>query len=169
MTKKLTHIALIAAVYAALTCLLGPISFGIVQFRIAEVLMVFAIFEFDYIYGLTLGCILANFLGVVLGSNTIGVIDIIFGACATFISGVLMHQTKNIKISNIPLLALIIPVIVNAIIIGLELAFVFASKETMLHYWFIYGLDVALGEFVSVSILGFFILKSKALKEIQNG
>ena len=62
-TRLLVQAALIAAVYAALTLLLQPISFGIVQFRVSEALTVLPALMPAAIPGLFVGCLLSNILG----------------------------------------------------------------------------------------------------------
>ena len=45
------------------------------------------------------------------------------------------------------------PVIVNGIVIGLELALIY-NGDQLLYYWLIYGGSVALGEFVVMYPIG---------------
>ena len=79
-TKRLVRTAVIAALYAVLTLFLAPISYGSIQFRISEIMVLLAFFDPFYIGGLTLGCFVAN----ILGPN--GMVDAVFGTIATFIS-----------------------------------------------------------------------------------
>ncbi|EPZ59440.1 queT transporter family protein [[Clostridium] sordellii ATCC 9714] len=62
-TKKLVMTSLVAAIYAVLTLVLGAISYGPIQFRIAEIMVLLAFIKKDYIWGLTIGCFLANVIG----------------------------------------------------------------------------------------------------------
>ncbi|MEG0134337.1 MAG: QueT transporter family protein, partial [Clostridium sp.] len=62
-TKKLVTTALVAAIYAVLTLVLGAISYGPIQFRIAELMVLLPFIKKDYIWGLTIGCFLANIIG----------------------------------------------------------------------------------------------------------
>lgn len=78
--KRLVKTAIIAALYAVITLVLAPISYGPIQFRVSEIMVLLAFFDPFYIVGLTLGCFIAN----ILGPN--GLADIIFGTLATFIS-----------------------------------------------------------------------------------
>ena len=73
MTKRLTRTAIIAAIYAVVTIAIAPFSYGNIQFRISEILVLLAVFDPLYIGGLTLGCLIAN----ILGPN--GPMDVIFG------------------------------------------------------------------------------------------
>lgn len=58
--KRLTRIAVIAALYAALTLTLPVLSYGPVQCRLSEALTVLPLFCVEAIPGLTVGCFLAN-------------------------------------------------------------------------------------------------------------
>ncbi len=153
MLKKYIRQMFVAALYAVLTMVLPSFSFGILQFRVSEALMLLTLVDFDYVYGLTFGCILANLVGVLSGTNPIGIIDIIFGSCATFIAGVLAHRFANIKWFKLPLLSMFMPVIVNGLVIGLELALIYNS-DAILDFWLTYGWSVALGEFVVMYPIG---------------
>lgn len=144
---------LVASMYAVVTLVIAPASFGPIQFRISEALMILVLFDYDYIHGLTLGCFLANLIGLVSGVNPIGVMDIIFGSCATFISGVWMYNLKDRRIKDLPLLSLTMPAIFNGIIVGLELALIFNNNE-LLTYWLIYGFQVFIGELVVLLVIG---------------
>ena len=72
LREKLIIPAVVGALYAALTMLLAPISYGNLQFRISEALCVLPVF-FPYTsVGLFLGCALANTI------STAGMLDVVF-------------------------------------------------------------------------------------------
>lgn len=160
-TKKLVTTAVVAATYAAITLALSFISYGPIQFRIAEVMVLLPFIRKEYILGLTLGCFLANVIG------PYGVPDIIFGTIATFISTYLVYLTSKImknKKGSI-FIASLWPTIVNAIIIGAELNIFFGVPL------FIAILNVGFGQFVVITIIGvplFKILETKYYKLIKN-
>lgn len=106
--------ALIAAVYAGLTIVLAPISYSVIQVRVAEALTILPVFFPAAVPGLFIGCIIANLAG------GFGIFDIVFGSLATLIAAVLTRLLRKI-----PLLAPLPPVIVNALIIGYLLSNVF--------------------------------------------
>lgn len=111
--RDLTIAAVIAALYAALTVVFAPISYGAVQFRIAEALTLLPIVLPQAIPGLAVGCLLSNLIG------GYGVWDVVFGTLATLAAAVLTYGLrKNIWFAAIP------PVAVNAVVIGLLLHFV---------------------------------------------
>ena len=61
-TKYLAEAAVIAAIYALLTIVLAPISYGAVQVRISEALTVLPFFTPAAVPGLFVGCIAANIM-----------------------------------------------------------------------------------------------------------
>ena len=140
----ITKTAVIAAIYAAVTMILAPISYGQIQFRISEVLTLFAFIDPLYIPGLTIGCALAN-----LGSP-LGIIDVLVGTIATllallYITFIRKHFINNIKSLIIASLG---PVIFNGLIVGWELNYLFQLP------YVITAIYVAIGEFVVVTIGG---------------
>ena len=58
--RRLAHGAIIAALYAALTLLLAPISYGEVQFRLAEALTVLPFLNPVTGWGLFVGCVVTK-------------------------------------------------------------------------------------------------------------
>lgn len=101
--------AVIAALYAALTIMLEPISYGPVQFRISEALTLLPWYMPEAVPGLFIGCILANFFG------GFGLPDIIFGSLATLMAALLTRKSPNLWCAALP------PVIFNMAIIGIML------------------------------------------------
>ncbi len=164
--KRIVFGALIAALYVAMSVSIADFSYGPIQFRYAEILSVFCLFSSFYIMPLTLGCFLANLIGVLSGINELGIMDALFGPIATLISCILIFKLRNNKIYSLPILALLMPAIINAIIIGLELAIVFGGKDQLLNSFMIFGSQVFLSEFIICTILG--ILALKPFKIIHN-
>ena len=89
-TRELTTLALIGAIYATLTIVLAPISYGNIQFRISEALCLLPIVYPKSKWGLFVGCIIANILNPT-GAN---IFDIVFGSIATFIAADLISRIK---------------------------------------------------------------------------
>lgn len=139
--------ALIAAIYAALTYAVAPLSFGATQFRISEALTVLPVFTPAAIPGLSIGCIIAN-----IGSPY-GPIDIVLGSLATVLAALMTRLTRNIKFKNIPLLSLIFPTNFNGIIIGAEIM-MFTPGQAGIVGFFTSASGVALGEVVVCYTLG---------------
>lgn len=134
--KKIAITGITAAVYAALTVLLLPISYGMIQLRISEVMTLLAFVNPVFIPGLILGTFVANMY------SPMPVPDMIMGTTATAIAVVMMSKTKNVWFASLW------PTIANGLIIGLEL-YLFAGMPLLASMGF-----VALGEFVVVTLVG---------------
>jgi len=151
--NSLVKIALIAAIYSAVSLALAPFSFGNIQVRVAEGLTLLALLSPLAIFGLTLGCFITNFVGVIMGVNILGMMDVFIGTFATLIAAILTYRLRHITIKGFPLLSSLMPIIINAIIIGAELAYVFAPEFT-LSYFAIFALEVGIGQTIAVYLIG---------------
>jgi len=79
ITLYIVQSAMISAVYVALTVIFAPISFGLIQVRIAEALCIMPLFTSAAIPGLFIGCLFGNSAG---GA---AIYDVVFGSIATLI------------------------------------------------------------------------------------
>ena len=116
-SERITHIAVIAALYAATTlaCMLflGGLAWGPVQFRLSEALCVLALFTPQAIPGLALGCAIANLVNIPLsGVGALGLLDVVFGSLASAIGATVCWRLRDR-----PALALLGPVLANALIV----------------------------------------------------
>ena len=146
-TRSVCLSAMIAALYAALTLLLAPISYGAIQCRISEAMTLLPILLPQAIPGLVIGCLVANLL------SPVAIWDVIFGTLATLIAAL-----GTYKLRNKPLLAALCPVVANGVIVGAMLAVFYALPLWMTM------LEVAVGEAVAVA-LGFILLA--ALRKVD--
>ena len=155
---RLTFAALIAAVYAALTIALGFISYGPIQFRVAEALCILPFFMPFTTWGLFVGCILANIM------SPVGLADVIFGSLATLgccLCAAAIGRGWDGKSWWKCILACFMPVIWNAVIIGLLLALFYAEDgRAKLTLFFLYGAEVGLGEAVVMYVLGLPLMRA---------
>ena len=163
-TKTFTKVAMIGAIYTVLTLVLAPFSFGSMQVRISESLTMLPLVYMPSMYGVTLGCFLSNLIGAMIGVNPTGYLDAFVGTLATFLAAYFTYKTKNIKFKNIPLVAILMPIIFNFFFIGAELAYLYMPDNFILGL-LINGTWVALGEAIAV-ILGFFLAKALAKTDI---
>ena len=133
--KYIAAAAVIAALYTALTLLLSPISFNVMQLRFSEGLSVLALYTPAAVPGLFVGCFLANILGPG------GITDAVFGSIATLIGCIGIRALKKH-----PWIALLSAVVSNAVIVGLELRYVFSLEMSpmLCMMW------VGLGELISI-------------------
>lgn len=157
--KSISHAALLAALYVALTYgqnLLIPNSTSwAIQFRASEALCIFAFFTPSAVTGLTIGCLLFNI------SNAAALpLDFLVGTLATFLSVGSMYLTRKITIKGYPLLGMLLPGLFNALLVGWELSIYIGNSL------FINGLYVAIGELAVMLTLGtllFYAIKSRNL------
>ena len=126
-----TRAAMIGAIYTLLTLIFAPISYGMVQVRISEMLMVLPFFTLAAVPGLFVGCLIANIFG------GLGMIDIVFGSLATLLSAYLVSKIGNKYLVPLP------PVIINAVVIGLVLNFVMGIPFYLAAIWVGVGQTVA--------------------------
>lgn len=142
------NVALVAAIYVVLTLVLAPLSYGAIQFRISEMLMILVLYNPIYSISLVVGCLIANF------ASPMALLDVGFGTPATLISVIIMIFIKN------KTLASLVPSIANGLIIALELKIAYD-----LPFW-LSMVEVFIGEFVVVSIIGLFLFKSVEKNEV---
>ena len=154
--KTVILTALIAAVYAAVTLAVSPISYGPLQFRISEALIMLAAFTPLSVPGLTLGCVLANLM------SPYGIIDIVLGSLATFLSLAAARLLfKKIGQKSIYLMP-ILQAVFNGLIVGAELSYLTAPSGAFAATFLTSALYVALGEIVVGYVIGlplYFLLK----------
>jgi len=143
-TKFLIQAAIIGATYAALTVLLAPFSYGVMQIRVSEALTILPFFTPAAVPGLFVGCLVSNFL------SPYGIIDVICGSAATLIAAIGSYMLRSK-----PILVPLPPVIANAVIIGLMLYYAYSVPMNL---FLIMGW-IALGEFVACYLIGYPLLK----------
>ena len=148
-TRFFCYNGIIASVYLTLVFIFQFMSFGQVQFRIAECLTILpALFPFST-FGLTVGCFISNFL------STWGWVDVIVGTLCTLVAGIMSSLIKNPYLSAIP------PILINAFVLPLTW-YLFAGEAA---YW-INVLWVFIGQAVVLYALGiplYFIAKKQLL------
>ena len=108
--RFMTQAAVIAALYAALTLIFAPISFGQIQARVAEMLCILPFFTPAAVPGLFIGCLIGNTLG-----PNLGIWDIIAGSLATLLSAFLASKIKSKWLVPLP------AVLINAVVVGVLL------------------------------------------------
>ena len=143
-TKMMTEAALIAAVYVALVLLFKPISFGAIQFRIAEALCILPFFSLSAVPGIALGCLLGNFF------SGAAMPDVVFGTFATLIAAIGSYQLRNVS----KWLVCVPPILANAIIIPFVLQYAYGVTDA---YYFLFA-TVGAGEILAVGVLGNILL-----------
>ncbi len=164
--RSIVFSAVIAAVYAGLTYISAAfgIAYGPIQFRFSEALTVLPIITPAAIPGLTVGCLLANI-------TSYNPVDMVFGTAATLIAALLSYALRKIKIKGCPLLSVLMPVIINGLIVGFEIAVFFSDKKASFAIFALSAAEVALGEAAVCILLGiplyFALTKTNIMKTIR--
>lgn len=145
-TRVVTHGAIIAALYVALTYLanLFGLSSGALQVRISEALTVLPFFTPAAIPGLTIGCLVSNTVTGCLPW------DVVFGTLATLLGavGTYLLRRKN------PYLAPVPPILANTLIVPIVLAKVYGEGTPIP----LLAASVFAGELISCGVLGMLLL-----------
>ena len=133
--------AMIAGIYAVLTLVISPIAYSQIQFRLSEIMVFLAFYNYRYIPGLTIGCILANLF------SPLGMLDVVFGTLSTLLVCIAMYYAKN------RYLAAMLGAIITGIIIGGELWYAYQIP------FVINAIYVAVGELI-VLVIGTLVFKA---------
>ena len=148
-SKDLALTAVFASLYAAGVVFLAPISFSIYQVRVADALLPLSIlFGMPAVFGLSLGCLVANVYG------GLGVIDVVGGTIANFVACTLAwYVGRGGNIIHRFLGCLVETAVVTLIVGG--------------YLWLIFDVPVELGllgifigSLVAIDVLGFILLES---------
>lgn len=143
--RKLCRAAVVGGLYAALTVLMAPVSFGPVQFRISEALCVLPWFFPETCWGLYGGCLLANLIG---GT---GAADVLIGSLATLAAAFMTAKLRN---RGRPIAGCIPPILTNGIFTSMAVALAVGGREAFWADWLIFGLEIAAGETAVMLALG---------------
>lgn len=107
--KRIVRLSVATSIYVVLTIVFNFLSYGDIQFRIAEILILLCFFRKDYAISLILGCLISNIF------SPMGIMDMIFGTVATALSVVCVMFTKRLWLN------VIYPTFFNGVIVGIEL------------------------------------------------
>lgn len=159
-TRYLTQAAIIAALYAVLTHLQNLLLPGsttwAIQMRLSEALCVLALFTPAAVPGLTLGCLIFNITYAAALP-----LDFVLGSAATLLAAEGMWLTRKVTVHGYPLLAMLMPAIANAILVGWELTVYIGGGFGF------NALYVALGEIAVLLVPGsllYYALKKRGLE-----
>lgn len=139
--RRITRGAVIAALYAVLTIVFQPISYGPVQVRVSEALTLLPFMLPEAIPGLFCGCVVANFFG------GYGIVDMIVGSVATLLAAVVSARMPRLWLAAVP------PVLFNAVFVGVMLHFLTELPLLMT------CLYVGLGEAAACFLIGIPLMK----------
>ncbi len=140
--RSICYNAIICALYVVLVFIFSFISYESIQIRIAEVLIFLVLINKKYIYGITLGCFIANLIG------PYGIIDAFVGSVSTMLCCILLIVINKAwtSIFILPLCNILVGIEIS-LILGLEIIPMLITISFII-----------LGELIT-SIIGFFVFK----------
>jgi len=140
-TKVITRGAMITGLYIVITYILAPVSFGPLQFRLAEALTVLPILYPEAVPALFLGVMLANIIG------GLGMVDIIGGSLVTLLAAAVTYKFR------FSFIAYLSPIVFNGVLVSLYLSVLFEIP-----YW-ITALQITASQAVVVLFFGYPLIK----------
>jgi uncharacterized membrane protein len=138
--KILCNCSVLVALYVVLTVLLEPLSFGAIQFRIGELLILFCFYNKKYAIPLVVACLIANLFSPMP-------LDVLFGTLGTLLAVILIMFTKNVWLSAIW------PCITNGIFVTIEIM-IMSNIGFSIGAFFGIAWTIALSELVIVLGIG---------------
>ena len=127
-TSRLVRTALIAAAYAVLTLAVPTLSYGPIQLRISEAMCILPFFMGEAVIGLTVGCFVANLIGVSMGLALPW--DLLVGTLASFIAAIITYKIKIKWLLPLP------SIIVNALFVGTMLTYILLDGTESVPLWY---------------------------------
>jgi len=169
-TRKIAFSGIVAALYAALTIALAFISYGPIQFRVAEALCILPFFFPSSVWGLFVGCIVANLISPYPLDIIVGAVASLLAALSTMLIGRLGRERLSVKI-----LACLPPVIFNAVFIGALIAYYMVSDgetNAFMSAFLLNGFQVGFGQLVVLYALGLplmiYLPKSRVFNKLSD-
>ncbi len=139
--KTMATSGIIAALYIAVSLLVAPLTFGAVQFRIAEMFNHLIVFNKKYFFGIVIGVFITNLF------SPLGMYDLTFGvghSILTLSISLLIGKHVRNQLTHMILNTLLFTFTMFIIAFGLHLA---------LEYPFLYTyLTCAIGEFLVLAV-----------------
>ena len=147
MTKQIAILGLVATIYIVMSLAIQPLSFGLLQFRLGEMLLVLPFINKKYSFSLIIGCLIVNLF------SPMGLIDVLFGTTSTVLMCLAIINIKNNWL--IPIIAGLL----TGSMIGLELYYVLEIPMPLIYIM----LMVGAGEVVTVAlgVVVFDLIKKK--------
>ncbi|AFL66224.1 QueT transporter family protein [Desulfurococcus amylolyticus] len=148
----ITRSLIIAAVYTAVTLMLGYISYGELQFRVSDAMIILPLIVnmgLDAVIGLTIGGLLGN-----LASPFIPW-DWVFGPLANLVASTIIYLVGRTRLNTYVKLAVssILASLAIAVIVGYELTVIYGLPELTILYIFI-------SELVIIGVIGGLVYRS---------
>ena len=161
---KVTEISLaavMAALYATLVVVFAPISYGPIQLRVADCLIpLSALLGWPAAVGVSLGALVGNFY------YFLGPVDVIFGALANLLAGLLIWKLRGMLLAGCIGASLVI-----GLVVGGYLWTFFPPPDVlglMLPVWLAMIVSISLSSFISVAVIGYGLVRGLEASGLRN-
>lgn len=115
----ISRVSIVTALYVVITIVFMGLSYGPIQFRVAEMLNLLALYNKRYVVAVSLGVGISNAIG------PLGPIDIIWGSFSTFSTMIVLYYvSKHIRNYVGKLIVGVVIVTISTITIAFELPFI---------------------------------------------
>jgi hypothetical protein len=151
-TSDLSLTVTFAALYSVLVIILGPISFGPIQLRVADCLIpLAALFGWPVVVGVTIGCFLGN------AYFWLGPQDVILGPIANLIAATIVFQLRQRQLP-----ACITAALPIGLIVGGYLWLFFPPPGIFglsMPVWGAMIVSITISSLVAIAVIGYALLK----------
>ena len=155
--KEISLTALSASLYAVLSVVLAPISFGPVQLRVADCLLpLSALFGLPLVVGVTIGCLVGNIAGGIIAFGMVSPHDAVLGPIANLMAASTIFLFRKRRLTSCILGSVIIGVIV-----GGYLWLYVPSPDIFglaLPAWAAMMVSITLSSLIAIAVIGYGIL-----------
>ena len=145
--------AIVAALYASITVLFAFMSYYPIQVRVSEALTLLPFIFPSAIWGLFIGCLIANIFG------GLGVYDIFIGSILTLLAA---YLTRLISRTKKPYLAPIPPILINGFGVSAYLVYLLhiLPEKNIMHLspYFTTAIFIMVGEIIATYVIGLPVL-----------
>ncbi|MFC0275185.1 QueT transporter family protein [Enterococcus devriesei] len=142
-TTDTAKMAVVTGLYVAVTLVLSVVSFGAIQFRLAEMFNYLPLFNRRYTISVTLGVAIANL------ASPLGIVDVLLGSFSTWIVLLVCRRvTQNIPSPKLKMIVTALVFAFSMFTVAGQLSFFYQAP------FFFNWLVIGLGELLSMSLGG---------------
>ena len=142
-TTDTANMAVVTGLYVAVTLVLSVVSFGAIQFRLAEMFNYLPLFNRRYTISVTLGVAIANL------ASPLGIVDVLLGSFSTWIVLLVCRRvTQNIPSPKLKMIVTALVFAFSMFTVAGQLSFFYQAP------FFFNWLVIGLGELLSMSLGG---------------
>jgi len=161
-SRFVAEASLFASLYAVGVLLLAPMSFGVLQVRVADALIPLSILlGWPVVVGVGLGNLVANALG-----SPFGIVDILGGTVANLVASYVAMKIAETRLRGSWLLGCASANVIVSFIVGGYITWL-AQIRLDSPFWDLPIVGVLIGSTVSINIVGYLLLKALKIRMVK--